>query len=65
MGKMLKRIKLKLIFLFMLSLTMSALFSSIFIHNSNCEEMRLCFLNDNNEQFNFIDIKVTFVVTFH
>lgn len=44
---------------------MSVLSSSIFIHNSNYGEMRLCFLNDNNEEFNFIDIKVTFVVTFH
>lgn len=49
----------------MLSLTMSVLSSSVFIHNSNYGEMRFFFLDDNNEEFNFIDIKVTFVVIFH
>lgn len=42
---------------------MSALPSSIFIHNSNYGEMKLCFLN-NNKWFIFIDTKFT-VVKFH
>lgn len=63
MGKKLYRSKSMLIFSFMLSLP--ALSSNTFIYNSKCGEMKLCILNDNNEQFNFIDREVAFVVKFH
>lgn len=63
MWKMLYRSKSKLIFLFMLSLP--ALSSSTFIYNSKCGEIKLRILNDNNEQFNFMDREVAFVIKFH
>lgn len=46
-------------------LSLSALSLSTFIYNSKCGEIKLCILNDNNGQFNFIDSEVAFVVKFH
>lgn len=46
-------------------ISLSALSLSTFIYNSKCGEIKLCILNYDNEQFDFIDSEVAFVIKFH